>query len=82
MNQKISGFINKHNFAKYLNNNKVKLLTPDYRLFLKNLYGPLENEDITHSKINYDKKKFDMEIEINGTKKLISIKKEWKILFT
>lgn len=71
----IDGFANEHEICKYLNGNKVKFLNPCFRNVIYKLYGEVPENSCIRSKVDFNKKKFDVVISINDIKKRISIKK-------
>lgn len=75
-NKDIDGFKNEWEFAKYLNNRKIKYLSPMFIDLFNKLYDKkLKKEDIIYCNINFNKQKTDIIVSINGIEKRISIKK-------
>lgn len=73
--ERVDGFQNEHQISKYLNGRRVKNLNPVFKDLIYELYGDLDLDSTIHTKVDYDKKKFDMIIKINNNIKRISIKK-------
>ena len=72
----ITGLQNEHKFSCYLNGSKVKSLTPIFKDLIYTLYGKKINENARiKCKVDYNKKKYDLVININDCIKKISIKK-------
>lgn len=72
----ITGLQNEHKFSCYLNGSKVKSLTPIFKDLIYTLYEKKINENARiKCKVDYNKKKYDLIININDCIKKISIKK-------
>ena len=75
MNYEIDGYQNENEFVMSLNKKKFSSLLPNFQDLLLNLYGNLDNDNVVYCRKDYEKKKFDIEIIVNGIIKRISIKK-------
>ena len=75
MNYEIDGYQNENEFVMSLNRKKFSSLLPNFQDLLLNLYGNLDNDNVVYCRKDYEKKKFDIEIIVNGIIKRISIKK-------
>ena len=71
----INGYQNEHEFSKYLNGRRIKFLNPLFNDVIYSLYGLLDDNDIIKAYVDYENKKYDLVISINGILKKISIKK-------
>ena len=74
-NSKSSGYQNETDFINNLNNKKIKNLSYNLQLFIKDLYENTNSESEVISYKDYKKKKFDIIIKIDNRIKRISIKK-------
>lgn len=75
MNYEIDGYQNENEFVRSLNRKKFSSLLPNFQDLLLNLYGNLDYDSVVYCRKDYEKKKFDIEIIVNGIIKRISIKK-------
>lgn len=75
MNYEIDGYQNENEFVRSLNRKRFSSLLPNLQDLLINLYGKLSYDSIIYCRKDYEKKKFDIEIIVNGIIKRISIKK-------
>ena len=75
MNYEIDGYQNENEFVRSLNRKRFSSLLPNFQDLLINLYGKLSYDSIIYCRKDYEKKKFDIEIIVNGIIKRISIKK-------
>ena len=75
MNYEIDGYQNENEFVRSLNRKKFSSLLPNFQDLLFNLYGNLDYDSVIYCRKDYEKKKFDIEIIVNGIIKRISIKK-------
>lgn len=73
-NEKLNGFQNEINITNYMNGKQIKSLDPNFRNLIFKLYGDINKDYFIHSKVDYEKKKYDLIVEINGVIKRISIK--------
>lgn len=74
MNPKITGFQNEAKIATALHLKKMKELNPLYQTFIEDLFPNRKPEDIIECHQDYNQKKYDIVITINGIKKYVSIK--------
>lgn len=73
--REINGYQNECEFSKYLNGRKIKNLNLLFQDFIHRLYG-IVNEDLyVKCNVDYNKKKYDIIININNDIRRISIKK-------
>lgn len=71
----INGFQNEFIIARSLNNKKVGEVNPIFRNMIYNLYGDVRVDSRINAFIDFNKKKYDLIIKINGVNKRISVKK-------
>lgn len=71
----INGYENEKIIANSLNGKRFCEVNPLFNDMLYKLYGKLKNSDLIEAKVNYNLKKYDLTIKINGVIKRISIKK-------
>jgi len=74
-NKDVSGFENEFEFARYLNNKKVRETNPLFQELFENIYNDLSPHSIITAWIDFAKQKNDLFIKIEGITKRISIKK-------
>ena len=75
MNYEIDGYQNENEFVRSLNGKRFNSLLPNFQDLLITLYGKINDDSIVYCRKDYEKKKFDIEIIVNGIIKRISIKK-------
>ena len=73
--QEINGFQNEIQIRNYLNGKSIKQLNLLFRDFIDDLYGDVSDDSIIECNVDFDHKKFDLSISIDGVVKLISVKK-------
>ena len=73
--EKLTGLQNEHRFSCYLNGSKVKSLTPLFRDLIYSLFGNIDINSRIKCNVDYEKKKYDLIININNIIKKLSIKK-------
>lgn len=71
----IDGYQNERDFYEYLNGRKVGELNPLFEELITKLYGKVSREQHIKAELNFERKKYDLLIEVNGIAKRISIKK-------
>lgn len=71
----VNGLENERYFFRYLNGKKIKMLNPAFSGLIYSLYENVDQNARIKCKIDYNKKKYDLVIEINNCIKKISIKK-------
>ncbi len=74
-NKDINGYDNEYEFVEYLNGKTVKSLNPLFRELIDELFSTPDEKTTIFTRIDKDRKKFDIVIKINNTVKRISIKK-------
>lgn len=74
-NNSKNGYINEYEFVKILNNKKVKDLPFALHLFLLDIFGKIDENQIVTCTKNYELQKYDIFIKIDYRLKKISIKK-------
>lgn len=74
-NKNISGYKNEEEFSKELNNKTVYQLNPMFKEFIFDLFGIVDEDKIIKCRVDYNKRKYDIVIILNGKIKYISIKK-------
>lgn len=71
----VNGLENERYFFRYLNGKKIRMLNPAFSDLIYSLYENVDQNARIKCKIDYNKKKYDLVIEINNCIKKISIKK-------
>lgn len=71
--KKLTGLQNEHKFSCYLNDSKVKSLTPLFRDLIYSLYRDIDINSRIKCNVDYKKEKYDLIININNIIKKISI---------
>jgi len=71
----VSGFKNEIEIKDYLDEKPVGKLNLMFYNFIKDLYGSISDEAIIKCNVDYNNKKFDLVLSIDGVFKRISVKK-------